>query len=122
MTPRRAVRRNRTLFLTAARYALIEHLRNRFAMVLIALFIPVWTAPAFWSVPSTLTRFRLRATGDLLTPHGNQLTEITGALNAVTLIVGFMMFAASFAGGHFDRRLALAGYPRTHLASPNSLP
>ncbi|MGW7616138.1 ABC transporter permease [Streptomyces antimycoticus] len=115
MTPPRAVRRNRTLFMTATRYALIEHLRNRFAMVLIALFIPVWTALAFWSVPSTNTRFRLRATGRLLTPHGNQLTEITGALNAVTLIVGFMMFAASFAGGHFDRRLALAGYPRTHL-------
>ncbi len=38
-----------------------------------------------------------------------------GALNAVTLIIGFMMFAASFTGGHFDRRLALAGYPRTHL-------
>ncbi|MGA6157165.1 hypothetical protein ACPEIC_27870 [Stenotrophomonas sp. NPDC087984] len=51
MTPPRAVRRDRTLFLTAARYALIEHLRNRFAMVLIALFIPVWTALAFWSVP-----------------------------------------------------------------------
>lgn len=47
MTPPRAVRRNRTLFMTAARYALIEHLRNRFAMVLIALFIPVWTALAF---------------------------------------------------------------------------
>ncbi|GAA3840079.1 ABC transporter permease [Streptomyces phyllanthi] len=115
MTRPPAVRRHRTLFLTAARYTLIEHVRNRFAMVLIALFIPVWTALAFWSVPSTPTRFRLRATGHLLTPHGNQLTEITGALNAVTLIIGFMMFAASFTGGHFDRRLALAGYPRAHL-------
>ncbi|BCM64991.1 MULTISPECIES: hypothetical protein [Streptomyces] len=115
MTHPAAVRRHRTLFLTAARYALIEHLRNRFAMVLIALFIPVWTALAFWSIPTTPTRFRLRATGRLLTPHGNQLTEITGALNAVTLIIGFMMFAASFSDGPFDRRLALAGYPRTHL-------
>ncbi|MFD7504290.1 ABC transporter permease [Streptomyces sp. NPDC059850] len=115
MTPRHPGRRHRTLFTTAARYALTEHLRNRFAMVLMALFIPVWTALAFWSVPDTRTRFRLRATGDLLTPHGNQLTEITGALNAVTLIIGFMMFAASFAGGRFDRRLALSGYPRTHL-------
>ncbi|MCQ8187040.1 ABC transporter permease [Streptomyces rugosispiralis] len=115
MTPLRAIRRHRPLFLTAARYALIEHLRNRFAMVRIALFIPVWTALAFWSVPGTPTRFRLRATGHPLTPHGNQLTEITGALNAVTLIIGFMMFAASFTGGHFDRRLALAGYPRSHL-------
>ncbi|PWJ02260.1 hypothetical protein DKG34_39475 [Streptomyces sp. NWU49] len=115
MTPRPPVHRRHTFFMTAARYVLAEHLRNRFAMVLMALFIPVWTALAFWSVPSTRTRFKLRATGDLLTPHGNQLTEITGALNAVTLIIGFMMFAASFAGGRFDRRLALAGYPRTHL-------
>ncbi|WSQ06348.1 ABC transporter permease [Streptomyces sp. NBC_01231] len=115
MTLRPPVRRHRTFLVTAARYALVEHLRNRFAMVLMALFIPVWTALAFWSVPATRTRFKLRATGDVLTPAGNQLTEITGALNAVTLIIGFMMFAASFAGGHFDRRLALAGYPRTHL-------
>ncbi|MEW2404546.1 ABC transporter permease [Streptomyces sp. NPDC046862] len=115
MTPRRSWRRHRTFFTTAARYALTEHVRNRFAMVLVALFIPVWTALAFYSVPDTPTRFRLRATGDLLTPHGNQLTEITGALNAVTLIIGFMMFAASFVNGRFDRRLALAGYPRTHL-------
>ncbi|MEH0658443.1 ABC transporter permease [Streptomyces stelliscabiei] len=107
--------RHFTLFATATRYALIEHLRNRFAMVLVALFIPAWTALGFLSVPSTEIRFRLRATGEVLTPGGNQITEITGVLNAVTLIIGFMMFAATFTGGHFDRRLALAGYPRTHL-------
>ncbi|MFF8610900.1 ABC transporter permease [Streptomyces sp. NPDC015346] len=115
MTPRPPVRRHCTFLATAVRYTLVEHLRNRFAIVLMALFMPVWTALAFWSVPSTPTRFKLRATGDVFTPAGNELTEITGALNAVTLIIGFMMFAASFSGGHFDRRLALAGYPRTHL-------
>ncbi|WP_234384588.1 ABC transporter permease [Streptomyces sp. MMG1121] len=103
------------LFVTATRYALAEHLRNRFAMVLIAGFIPLWTTLAYLSIPSTRTRFQLSATKDILTPAGNQLTEITGALNAVTLIIGFMMFASSFACGNFDRRLALAGYPRTHL-------
>ncbi|MEZ0092274.1 ABC transporter permease [Streptacidiphilus sp. EB129] len=103
------------LFVTAARYALTEHLRNRFAMVLIAAFIPMWTALAYLSIPDEQTRFRLRATGGILTPAGNQLTEITGALNAVTLIIGFMMYASAFSGGGFDRRLALAGYPRTHL-------
>lgn len=80
-------------------------------MVLIALFIPAWTALGFLSVPSTEIRFRLRATGEVLTPGGNQITEITGVLNAVTLIIGFMMFAATFTGGHFDRRLALAKLP-----------
>ncbi len=108
-------RRHRTFFLTAVRHTLIEHLRNKFAMMLIAAFVPLWTALAFWSVPGTPTRFRLRATGGLLAPHGNELTEITGALNAVTLILGFMMFSASFTSGHFDRRLVLAGYPRVHL-------
>lgn len=107
--------RHWTFYTTATRYAVTEHLRNRFAMVLVALFIPVWTALGFLSVPSTRIRFRLRATGEMLTPGGNQLTEITGVLNAVTLIIGFMMFAATFTGGQFDRRLALAGYPRTHL-------
>ncbi|MEU1123297.1 ABC transporter permease [Streptomyces sp. NPDC005899] len=110
-----ALRRHFTLFATATRYALVEHLRNRFAMVLVALFIPAWTALGFLSVPSTKIEFRLRATGEVLTPGGNQSTEITGVLNAVTLIIGFMMFAATFTGGLFDRRLALAGYPRTHL-------
>ncbi|MFE9366007.1 ABC transporter permease [Streptomyces sp. NPDC006978] len=104
-----------TLFATATQYALTEHLRNRFAMVLVALFIPVWTALASLAVPSTPVRFQLRATGEILTPGGNQLTQVSGALNAVTLIIGFMMFAATFSSGHFDRRLAMVGYPRTHL-------
>ncbi|WP_245687259.1 ABC transporter permease [Streptacidiphilus griseoplanus] len=103
------------LFTTATRYALTEHVRNRFAMLLVALFIPVWISLAYLSIPDTPAHIRLRATGQILAPRGNELTEITGALNAVTLIVGFMMFAATFSGGGFDRRLALAGYPRFHL-------
>jgi hypothetical protein len=43
-------------FATATRYALTEHLRNRFAMVLIAIFIPLWTTLAFTCVPATQTR------------------------------------------------------------------
>ncbi|MFI6014109.1 ABC transporter permease [Streptomyces sp. NPDC051243] len=115
MSPSSSLRRHCTLFLTAVHYALIEHLRNRFAMVLIAVFIPVWSVLAFFCVSDTVAPFLLHATGQLLTPHGNQLTGISGALNAVTLIVGFMMFAVSFNGGPFDQRLALAGYPRAHL-------
>ncbi|WP_406336053.1 ABC transporter permease [Streptomyces sp. NBC_00203] len=109
------MRRHGQLLVTATRYTVAEHLRNRFAMVLVAGFIPLWTVLAYLSVPSARVEFRLRATGQLLRPAGNQLTEITGALNAVTLIIGFMMFAAAFSGGHFDRRLAMAGYPRSHL-------
>ncbi|MCX5063797.1 MULTISPECIES: ABC transporter permease [unclassified Streptomyces] len=109
------MRRHGRLLVTATCYAVAEHLRNRFAMVLVAGFIPTWTALAYLAVPNAPAELRLRATGQLLRPAGNQLSEITGALNAVSLIVGFMMFAAAFSGGHFDRRLVMAGYPRIHL-------
>ncbi|WP_447002303.1 ABC transporter permease [Saccharothrix isguenensis] len=102
-------------FATATRFALIEHGRNRFALLLVVLFIPLWTTLAYLAMPDTPASLRLRATGETLAPRGNELTEISGALNAVTLITGFMMFAATFSGSRFDRRLAMAGYPRTHL-------
>ncbi|MET7296264.1 ABC transporter permease [Streptomyces griseoloalbus] len=104
-----------TRFAVATRFTLIEHGRNRFAMILVGLFVPVWTTLAYLAMPDTPARMRLRATEETLAPHGNELTEISGALNAVTLITGFMMFAATFSGSGFDRRLAMAGYPRAHL-------
>ncbi|MEV6591665.1 ABC transporter permease [Streptomyces acidicola] len=109
------MRMHLSLFATATRYALTEHVRNRFAMLLVAVFIPLWTLLAYLVMPDSPARMRLRATGEELAPRGNEITEITGALNAVTLITGFMMFAAAFVGHDFDRRLAMAGYPRTHL-------
>uniref|UniRef100_A0AAU2VIC1 ABC transporter permease n=1 Tax=Streptomyces sp. NBC_00008 TaxID=2903610 RepID=A0AAU2VIC1_9ACTN len=109
------MRRHWSLFTTASRYALIGHTRNRFAMLLVVVYIPVWIALAYVTIPDRPAPFRLRATGEVLSPPGNHLTQITGALNAVTLIAGFMMFAATFTGGAFDRRLAMAGYPRYHL-------
>jgi hypothetical protein len=94
---------------------LIEHGRNRFAMLLVALFVPVWVTLARFAMSEAPARFRLRATGAVLNADSNRLTQITGALNAVTLIVGFMMFAATFSSGAFDRRLSLAGFPRVPL-------
>ncbi|WP_223839153.1 ABC transporter permease [Saccharopolyspora pogona] len=93
----------------------IEHARNRLAMVLVVLFIPTWVSLAHAVFPSTALPFKLDATGELIAPAGNQITQITGAINAVTLITGFMMFAVTFNGGRFDRRRAMAGYPRIHL-------
>ncbi|MFH9298442.1 ABC transporter permease [Streptomyces sp. NPDC017520] len=109
------MRRHWFLFATATGYALTGHARNRFAMLLVVVYIPVWIALAYVTIPGQPAPFRLRATGEILSPPGNHLTQITGALNAVTLIAGFMMFAATFTGGAFDRRLAMAGYPRYHL-------
>ncbi|MEU7567088.1 ABC transporter permease [Streptomyces fradiae] len=104
-----------TRFAVATRFTLVEHGRNRFAMILVAVFVPVWTTLAYLAMPDAPARMRLRATGEALAPRGNELTEISGALNAVTLITGFMMFSATFSGSGFDRRLALAGYPRVPL-------
>ncbi|MEU8687493.1 ABC transporter permease [Streptomyces sp. NPDC048665] len=109
------MKRHLALYTTATRYDLIEHARNTFAMLLVALYVPVWVTLAYLVIPDKLVPFQLNATGERLAPAGNLLTQITGALNAVTLITGFMMFAATFNSGRFDRRLALAGYPRTHL-------
>ena len=109
------MRRHLNLFITATRYDLIEHARNRFAMLLVVFFIPVWVGLVYLTIPDKAAPFHLASTGERLAPAGNELTQITGALNAVTLVTGFMMFAATFTGGRFDRRLAMAGYPRTHL-------
>ncbi|MET8554763.1 ABC transporter permease [Streptomyces sp. NPDC004959] len=109
------MRRRLKLFTTATRYDLIEHARNRFAMLLVVFFIPTWVSLVYLTIPGKAAPFRLVSTGERLAPAGNELTQITGALNAVTLVTGFMMFAATFTGGQFDRRLAMAGYPRAHL-------
>lgn len=79
------------------------------------LFLPTWTTLMFLAMPDTPVRIRLQATDQWLTSRGNELTGISGALNAVTLITALLMFGATFAGSGFDRRLASVGYPRTHL-------
>jgi hypothetical protein len=109
------MRRSWHYFATATYFALVEHARNRFAMLLVVLFVPTWITLAHLVIADTPVRFRLRALNQVVNANGNELTQISGALNAVTLIVGFMMFAATFTSGAFDRRLAMAGYPRPHL-------
>jgi hypothetical protein len=109
------MRRHLRLFTTAARYDLIEHARNRFAMLLVVFFIPTWISLVYLTIPDRAVSIRLASTGETVALAGSRLTQITGAINAVTLVTGFMMFAATFTGGRFDRRLAMAGYPRTHL-------
>jgi len=104
-------------FRTAIRMALIEHARNRLALWLIVLYLPFWLTAIYFILPKQRVAFVLRAFGDTLWAQGNELSQITGALNAVTQIVGFMMFTVTFRSNTFDRRLALAGYPRGHLVA-----
>ncbi|MEU9123602.1 ABC transporter permease [Streptomyces sp. NPDC048506] len=107
-------------FLAATRMALIEHLRNRLALWLVVLYVPMWLLLVDLVISDAPVRFVLRATGATLWARGNQLSQMSGALNTVTQIAGFMMFSVTFASGAFDRRLALAGYPRVHLVTAKS--
>ncbi|MFG2178235.1 ABC transporter permease [Streptomyces abikoensis] len=104
-----------TYFSTAARYALLEHSRNRLALVLVLFYLPLWISLGHVVITSAEVRFLLRATDETITAPGNNLSNISGALNAVTLIVGFMMFSVTFTAGRFDHRLAMAGFPRPQL-------
>ncbi|WP_433623661.1 hypothetical protein [Nocardia sp. CA-120079] len=103
------------LFLIATRYGLIEHARNRFAMVLVTAFVPILITLARVAITDIEVPFRLRDTGLVLHANGNQLAQLSAAIMGVTLIIGFMMFAATFSSGAFDRRLSMAGYPRVAL-------
>ncbi|WP_068923590.1 hypothetical protein [Planobispora rosea] len=102
-------------YLTATRFALLEHLRNRFAMVLAVLFIPGWTSLVYRVVSEEKATFLLRASGDWVTAPGDQLSSLPAALNTVTAIIGFMMFTVTFRSSQFDQRLTMAGYPRAAL-------
>ncbi|CAL9615181.1 hypothetical protein SUDANB121_05738 [Nocardiopsis dassonvillei] len=109
------MRRAWTRYTTATRYALLEHLRNRLALLLVVFFIPVWITLVYLVIADADVPFLLRATDQTLVVDGNHVSKISGAVNAVTLIVGFMMFIVTFRSAEFDERLAVAGYPRAHL-------
>ena len=102
-------------FVTATRFALIEQARNRLALVILLLFIPVWISLAYAVTSETPVPFFVRAANRSVTAPGNILGQITGALQSIALIVGFMMFIATARSAHFDRRLVQAGYSRLAL-------
>lgn len=102
-------------YLLASRYALLAVAKNRLAAMLLIVFIPMWiTVAKTLTTPKTFP-FRLRATGIWLRAGGDEITMISGSLNAVSLLLGFLMFSAARRTRAFDRRLTAAGYPRTAL-------
>ncbi|HLZ70027.1 MAG TPA: hypothetical protein VKV26_09000 [Dehalococcoidia bacterium] len=100
---------------TALKALLIEQGRNHTALLLLVGFVPLWYGLMVVLVPADAVAFRFRVTGQFLQVNGQQLSLITAGLNAITLIVGFVLFSATRRGMAFDRRLALAGYPRGTL-------
>ncbi len=101
--------------LTATRYALFEQGRNRLALGLLIVFVPLWYYLFLLLTQGTTLAIKDWSTGQLLSVDGGNLTLLTAGLNAITLIIGFMFFASTERGMPFDRRLVLSGYPQAVL-------
>lgn len=100
-------------FAVAARYLLLEQSRNRLAVGLLLIFVPIWYLTVASIVNHDPVAFRLRAGGGTLTVDGHNLSLLTAGLNTITEIAGFTIFAATRGGLAFDRRLVLCGFPRS---------
>ncbi|MBB0243494.1 biosynthetic transferase, partial [Streptomyces alkaliphilus] len=100
---------------TAVRHAVLEQARNRLALTLVVFFIPLWLTLAHRVLPADPVRFFLRAADRSVTLEAHLVTQLSGALHSITLIVGFMMFLAARRSAEFDHRLVIAGYPRLCL-------
>ena len=95
---------------TGIRLSLAGQVRNRFAWILLVAFVPVWYLLIGSMIAHHGVGFSLRATGDTLVVDGHNLTLITAGLSSITLITGFVVFAAVRRSRAFDRRLVLSGY------------
>jgi hypothetical protein len=107
--------RGRRQYTTAVRYLLVEQARNRTALLLLAGFVPLWYGLMILIVPHDPVDFRFRVTGAFLHVDGRHLSLLTAGLNAITLVVGFVLFSSTRKGLRFDHRLVLSGYPRPVL-------
>ncbi len=102
-------------YLVATRFALLEHARNRLALGLLLVFVPLWFIVVGVMIPGDPVAFKLMSTGALVRVNGHDLTLVTAGFNALTLIVGFMLYATTRRNAGFDRRLVLCGYARSTL-------
>jgi ABC-2 type transport system permease protein len=96
---------------TAAYYALLEQMRNRTALFLLVIFVPVWDYLFWLIITDEPLGFLFRTANILIQVNGRHLTLITAGLYAITLIVGFMLFTSTRKNTQFDHRLVLSGYP-----------
>ena len=108
-------------FPTALAFALRNQARNRFAWLLLALFVPAWYALMGSLIPPDPLDFRLFSTGAVLHVNGSDLGLVSAGMNSLTLIVGFAVFAAIRRALPLDRRLVFAGYRQSLLVAAKSL-
>jgi hypothetical protein len=100
---------------TATRFALLEQLGNRLALVLLLIFAPLWYVAVSAFSDGRPVAFRSHVAHAILRVNGHHLTLLTAGLDAITLIVGFMMFTAARRAVDFDRRLVMSGFSRAAL-------
>ena len=101
----------------AIRLSLAGQVRNRFAWILLVAFVPAWYLLIGSMISHRAIAFTLRATGVTLAVDGHNLTLITAGLSSITLITGFVVFAAVRRARAFDRRLVLSGYRPSALVA-----
>ncbi|MEE1762009.1 MULTISPECIES: ABC transporter permease [unclassified Streptomyces] len=104
-------------FRTALWFEVVGHGRNRLAITLAVGFLPFQNRMFHAVARPGEIRFRLGALSRDVVAVADHVNQLSGALHAVTMIVGLTMFMASFKTGAFDRRLVLAGFPRTSLVA-----
>lgn len=97
---------------TAVRQAVLEQARNRAALVLAVLFVPLWLWLAHLVLPADPVRFRPGAADRPVRLDANVVAQLSGALHSLTLVVGFMMFLSTSRCAALYGRLARAGCPR----------
>lgn len=100
---------------TALRLTLVEQSRNRFAALLLAVYLPVWYAVIFSLTDHAAVGFRLRAFHLVVAASQQTVGLLTGMLNAATLVMGFVALSAVRGSAAVDRRLVLCGHSRLAL-------
>jgi len=99
----------------ALRLSLIEQAHNRFAMLLLALYLPAWYGVIYGLTDEASIGFQLRAFHVFVATNQHRLGLLTGMLNATTLIMGFVALSAVRRSALVDQRLVLCGYSRGAL-------
>ncbi|MFD7919874.1 hypothetical protein ACFV3R_11685 [Streptomyces sp. NPDC059740] len=104
-----------TAFTVALGFTLTGHLRNRLAASMTAFFVPTWIYLVRVTALNKDITFHSSALDIEVTASMNRTIQVSSALHAVIVVVGFMMFMATFNSRQLDLRLVLAGYPRLQL-------
>jgi ABC-2 type transport system permease protein len=102
-------------YITATRYALLEQIRNRFALILLLVFVPTWYYIGYVFSTQDPISFKFWVTEAFLSVDRREVAYLSLGLNAITLIIGFMFFASTRKDLRFDHRLILCGYPQAVL-------